>query len=75
MLIQNAIVLWNTLRLSEVLLNTTNKEERDNMLAAIKSGSLLTWQHVNMQGEYDFRQIAANDSAFDMGRILALRTA
>jgi hypothetical protein len=32
-------------------------------------------QHVNLQGEYDFRRIAANDDSFDMGQILALRLA
>ena len=74
-LIQNAIVLWNTLYLSQQLSNTSNTEEHDEMLNAIKSGSLLTWQHVNMQGEYDFRRVAANDEAFDMGKILALRLA
>lgn len=74
-LIQNAIVLWNTLYLSQELLNTSTGDEHDEMLAAIKSGSLLTWQHVNMQGEYDFRRIAANDDLFDMDKILALRLA
>lgn len=74
-LIQNAIVLWNTLYLSQQLSNTSNTEEQDDMLNAITSGSLLTWQHVNMQGEYDFRRVAANDEAFDMGKILALRLA
>jgi hypothetical protein len=57
------------------LSNTSNTEEQDEMLDAITSGSLLTWQHVNMQGEYDFRRIAANDDSFDMGQILALRLA
>ncbi len=74
-LIQNAIVLWNNLYLSQQLSNTNNTEEKDEMLKAITSGSLLTWQHVNMQGEYDFRRAAANDEAFDMGKILALRLA
>ena len=72
-LIQNAIVLWNTLFLSQQLSNTSNTKEQDEMLNAIISGSLLTWQHVNLQGEYDFRQAAANDDPFDMGKILALR--
>jgi TnpA family transposase len=72
-LIQNAIVLWNTLFLSQQLSNTSNAEERDAMLKAITSGSLLTWLHVNLQGEYDFRQRAANDSSFDMAKILALQ--
>jgi hypothetical protein len=48
-------------------------EEQDEMLNAITSGSLLTWQHVNLQGEYDFRRMAANDDSFDMEKILALR--
>ena len=72
-LIQNAIVLLNTLILSQQLTNTSNAEERSEMLKAMTSGSLLTWLHVNLQGEYDFRQRAANDSSFDMAKILALR--
>lgn len=74
-LIQNAIVLWNALYLSQELFNTKDSDEHDEMLAAIKSGSLLTWQHVNMQGEYDFRRVAANNPVFDMGKILALQVA
>jgi TnpA family transposase len=52
-LIQNAIVLWNYLYLSQLLARATGPDERDDMLAAITQGSILTWQHVNMQGEYD----------------------
>lgn len=52
-LIQNAIVLWNTLYLSQRLSNTSGVDEQHEMLNAITSGSLLTWQHVNLQGEYD----------------------
>ena len=52
-LIQNAIVLWNTLYLSQRLSSTSNTEEQRDMLNAITGGSLLTWQHVNLQGEYD----------------------
>ena len=74
-LIQNAIVLWNALYLSQELLNTKDRDEHDEMLAAIKSGSLITWRHVNMQGEYDFRRIAANSPVFDLGKILALQVA
>ncbi len=74
-LIQNAIVLWNALYLSQELLNTKDREEHDEMLTAIKSGSLITWRHVNMQGEYDFRRIAANSPVFDLGKILALQVA
>ena len=72
-LIQNAIVLWNTLYLSQRLSSASNAEEQQEMLNAITSSSLLTWRHVNLQGEYDFRQIAANDEPFNMKKILALR--
>ncbi len=72
-LIQNAIVLWNTLFLSQQLSDTSDADERNDMLKAITSGSLLSWQHVNLQGEYDFRRSATNDSSFDMVRILALQ--
>ncbi len=72
-LIQNAIVLWNTLYLSQRLSSTSNVDEQREMLNAITGGSLLTWQHVNLQGEYDFRQVAANDEPYDMKQILALR--
>jgi len=72
-LIQNAIVLWNTLYLSERLSDVKNDTERREMLTAITNGSLLTWQHVNLQGEYDFRQEAANDEPFDMKKITALK--
>lgn len=71
--IQNAIVLWNTLFLSQQLSNTSSVDDRNEMLRAITSGSLLNWQHVNLQGEYDFRRKAANDSSFDMARIFALK--
>ncbi len=72
-LIQNAIVLWNTLYLSQRLSSLGDAEEQREMLSAITRGSLLTWQHVNLQGEYDFRQVAANDEPFNMKKIMALR--
>ena len=35
-------------------------DEQDDMLAVIIQGSILTCQHVNMQGEYDFTRNAVN---------------
>jgi hypothetical protein len=45
------------------------------MLQTIIDGSILTWRHVNLQGEYDFRRKAANDMTFDLPSILALKLA
>jgi TnpA family transposase len=53
-LIQNAIVLWNYLYLSHLLESNDNLEERQQMLQQIKGGSVVTWQHINLQGKYDF---------------------
>ncbi len=71
-LIQNAIVLWNYLYLSQLLANNSNLEERRNMLDAMLRGSVVAWHHINMQGEYDFTKHATNDSMFNMERILSL---
>ncbi len=71
-LIQNAIVLWNYLYLSQLLANCAGSKERDELISLIKDGSVLTWAHVNLQGQFDFRQKAANDSYFDIKKILKL---
>ena len=75
-LIQNAIVLWNYLYVSNLLANNADPDERSRMAFAVSRGSMMCWGHVNMQGEYDFREIAtANESPFDMEKILALKIA
>jgi TnpA family transposase len=71
--IQNAIVLWNELYLSQQLASQ-GEPERDRILNIIKNGSTMVWQHVNLQGEYDFTQDVANHN-FDMDKILALQVA
>ena len=72
-LIQNAIVLWNYLYLSQRLSSTADPDDRQEMLESITGGSIIAWAHVNMQGEYDFTRAAANDDVFDMPKILALK--
>ncbi len=74
-LIQNAIVYWNYLYLSQLLSSTVDRSEREEMVESITSGSILAWRHVNMQGEYDFTRKAANEGFFDMQSILALKLA
>lgn len=74
-LIQNSIVLWNYLYLSQLLTNCQSDKERAELIDLIKEGSVMTWGHVNLHGEFDFRRRAANDNPFDMVRILALKLA
>jgi TnpA family transposase len=75
-LIQNAIILWNYLYLSQLIANNENTEERKRMIDSIKRGSIIIWSHINLNGEYNFlRYTTANDSFFDMTKILALKAA
>lgn len=72
LLLQNAIILWNYLYLSELVVNTPSRKERSVLLDSIRGGSVITWKHINLRGQYDFRRKAANDPMFDFGRIKAL---
>lgn len=71
-LIQNAIVLWNYLYLSQLIINTNLSQDKIALFKTIQSGSMMTWQHVNMRGEYDFTK-AVNSAKFDLDKILALK--
>jgi TnpA family transposase len=73
--IQNAIVLWNYLYLSQLVANAVNRHERRHIAELITKGSVITWRHINMQGEYDFTKRAANSKYFDIEKILALKLA
>lgn len=56
-LIQNTIILWNYLYLTELLLICKNIEQRNNLLDTIKNGSIIIWKHINLYGTYDFTTI------------------
>lgn len=74
-LIQNAVVLWNYLYLSQMLANCIDEYERNDMVNMIKGGSMMTWRHINLHGKYDFNRLAVNDYPFDMVKILSLQVA
>jgi Tn3 transposase DDE domain len=74
-LIQNAIVLWNYLYLSQLLANCTDDKERCEMVSMIKNCSVIIWRHINLHGEYDFKRQADNDVPFDINKILELQVA
>lgn len=74
-LIQNSIVLWNYLYLSQLLTNCSDEKERSEMISLIKQGSVLAWAHVNLHGEFDFKRKAANESLFNIAKILSLKIA
>jgi len=73
MIIQNAIVLWNYLYLSKILVENNNPQERYTLVNTIRYSSMLSWGHLNMDGVYDFRANSSNTQTFDIEQLLALK--
>ena len=68
--IQNAIVLWNYLYLSELLTKVESEKALEEMIEAIRNGTAVAWQHVNMLGEYDFNKLFTDrELRFDLKKI------
>lgn len=60
-LIENAIICWNYLYLSKLIYDAQNENERKELFNIIKNGSVVVWQHINLQGEYDFSEEMLKD--------------
>jgi Tn3 transposase DDE domain len=61
-LIKNAIVCWNYLYLSHKISAEPDEARRQAMLRAVKNGSVASWGHLNLHGEYDFSDERLQDS-------------
>lgn len=61
-LIKNAIICWNYLYLSKKIKEEKSTSKKIEMIQAIKNGSVVTWQHINLHGEYDFSEEKLQDS-------------
>jgi len=72
-LIKNAIICWNYLYLSQLLRESETEEQKTELLDAIKNGSIVSWQHINLHGEYDFSDEKLQDSiGLDIPKILGI---
>ena len=61
-LIKNAIVCWNYLYLSRELDQQPDEAHRTALIEAIRNGSVSTWRHFNLHGEFDFSDERLVDS-------------
>ena len=61
-LIKNSIICWNYLFLSQRIANANNEQQKAAIIDAVRNGSVVTWQHINLQGEYDFSDDRLQDS-------------
>jgi TnpA family transposase len=73
-LIKNAIICWNYLYFTKKIAETENEELKKELLTSIRNGSMVTWQHINLHGEYDFSDSKLQDSVgLNAPEILAMK--
>ena len=65
-LIQNCVVLWNYLYVTNLLAQLPPGEERNSVIQQIRLGQMLAWGHVNFSGEFDFRKKKVPLISFDV---------
>lgn len=61
-LIKNAIICWSHLYLSRALSAETDPARRAELIEALRQGSVATWKHFNLHGEFDFSDERMADS-------------
>jgi len=73
-LIANAIICWNYLYISQKLADVKTEDEQKILISRIKQGSIITWQHINLHGEFDFSdENIRNSFPFSLPKILDLQ--
>lgn len=73
-LIKNAIITWNYLYLSQLLVDCKSDQQKLRILKIIQNGSIETWEHINLHGEFDFNEEKMRDSVnFKLPKILSLK--
>src|SRR5271165_3653865 len=61
-LIKNCIICWNYLYLSQKMEEIEDAATRQVFLDAVAHGSVISWQHINLLGEYDFSDEKLQDN-------------
>ena len=75
-LIENSIICWNYLYLSKYLKEINNQETKKDLLKLILRSSVVTWQHINLQGEYNFSDEYLKDTIqFSLPNLLNIMAA
>ena len=69
-LLQNAIILWNYLYLSELVSKLELRPELEELIDIIRNSTAVAWSHINLLGVYDFTKLL-NDSQlrFDLQKL------
>lgn len=74
-IIQNIIILWNYIALTKIIMRSEPGEQA-SLLERITSASILTWQHVNLHGTYDFSNLlSANNPDYTLDEMINFKEA
>ena len=72
-LIENAIICWNYLYFAKMISKAESEDEKQKIIQNIKNGSAIVWQHINLQGEYDFSdEKLKNTITFNIVELLSI---
>ena len=61
-LIKNAILCWNYLYLTQKIAQEHDPQKKQGLIDTVRAGSIVTWRHINLHGEYDFSEEKLRDS-------------
>ena len=76
LIVQNLIILWNYIELTKLIMRADTEQKKEELMKNIKELSIISWQHINMFGLYDFNSLKAeNDPEFDIEEILSFQAA
>ena len=69
-MIQNIIIAWNYLYLTDLVLKIPT-QERKKLIQVIQESSPVQWEHINLHGTFDFSKEALKDFLdFDMEELM-----
>lgn len=69
-LLQNVIIAWNYLYMSNEVFKA-NPSERKQLIKAIEESSPIRWQHINLHGTFDFSKEALHNALdFDIEELI-----
>lgn len=74
-IIQNIIILWNYIELTKIIMRSDDLTKQ-TLLENITGASILSWQHVNLHGTYDFSNIlSVNDRDYSLSEVVNFKIA
>ena len=72
-ILQNSIILWNYLFLSDYYNKLDNDDERRAVSEMISKGSVIAWKHINMMGIFDFDHDIPNSFNSSIKQMMGLK--